>query len=150
MSKSEKDWKEKLLELKASGALPGEKESISNAKFQAQAVSRNSATGDSSTVGEAPLTEHQIASLSIKALQAELTNLKSRLRTAEGERNQLRLKSEAQDIELQRMNTVNEESRTRHDNLLRDIQRHRIKFEQLEGEIGPILEENDCTETVIT
>ncbi len=143
MSEDEKDWKAKLLALKASGTLAAVEKNtaVSSVPNQPTPVLPPTANVPHPQRFSAP--KESIPEATVAALREELAEAKKRLSAAEEERNQSRVELHGRDRELGSLRAALTEHAAKHQALLQEVQRHKEKSEQLENDVSPIIEEND-------
>ena len=79
----------------------------------------------------------------VTTILEELAKTKTRLSHVEEERSQLRAALNDRNQELERLELTLTAHSAQHNALLQEVQRYREKSEQLENDVGPIIEEND-------
>ena len=143
MSEDEKDWKAKLLALKASGTLAAVEKNtaVSSVPNQPTPVLPPTANVPHPQRFSAP--KESIPEATVAALREELAETKKRLSAAEEERNQSRVELHGRDQELGRLRFALTEHAAKHQDLLQEAQHHKERSEQLENDVSPIIEEND-------
>ena len=141
------DWKAQLLAWHA----PGTPAAVENKPIDASV--RNQPTPVSPPTANAPTPQrgsaHKEAILeaTVAELRKELDETKGRLSDSEKEWNQSRRELHRRDQELVRLRGKLTEHAVEHQALLeeaqREVQRHKESSEQLDNDLGPIIEEND-------
>ena len=143
MSEDEKDWKAKLLALKASGTLAAVAKKPVDASVPNQYTPVSPPTANVPNPQRVSTPKGSIPEATVAALREDLVETKKRLSAAEEERNESRVELHGRDQELGRLRAALTEHASRNQALLQEAQRHKEKSAQLENDVSPIIEEND-------
>ena len=143
MSEDEKDWKAKLLALKASGTLAAVAKKPVDASVPNQYTPVSPPTANVPNPQRVSTPKGSIPEATVAALREDLVETKKRLSAAEEERNESRVELHGRDQELGRLRAALTEHAAKNQSLLQEAQRHKERSEQLEDDVSPIIEESD-------
>ena len=143
MSEDEKDWKAKLLALKASGTLAAVAKKPVDASVPNQYTPVSPPTTNVPNPQRVSTPKGSIPEATVAALREDLVETKKRLSAAEEERNESRVELHGRDQELGRLRAALTEHAAKNQSLLQEAQRHKERSEQLEDDVSPIIEESD-------